>query len=142
MIVREFFDLLSEEKNGGEISKLKFFVVIGENEGENIPHFHLFNNENGSKRKSTAIRLDMSYYFLHGDKNYILNSKEKKNLISWLKSKPKIKPTLNNNGEYPDNNWENLKNIWNGYYPKTVINCNMPNYELLEKDYKEFLDQK
>lgn len=56
---------------------------------KNIPHFHLDNGEIGNKKKKTAIRLDMPFYFLHGDKTYILNSKEKKLFILWIKSKPK-----------------------------------------------------
>ena len=89
MKLKEVYNLakaINEERAGGENTDFK--VQLGENEGENIPHFHLDNGEIGSKRKKTAIRLDMPYYFLHGDKTYILNSKERKNLIAWLNTKP------------------------------------------------------
>lgn len=43
---------------------LKFEVQFGEDEGKNIPHFHLDNGEIEKKKKKTAIRLDMPNYNL------------------------------------------------------------------------------
>ena len=123
-----------EERNGGGF--LDFEAFVGEFEGNNIPHFHL---ENKVRKLKTAIRLDMPFYILHGDKTYILNSKEKKLFILWIKSKPKkIVKGNEQDGELPQNNWENLRNMWNNYYPQAKIKCSdMPNYSLLEKDYKD-----
>ena len=138
MNLKEIVDkALTEERNGNDF--LEFNVQLGESEGENIPHFHLDNGEIGNKKKKTAIRLDMPYYFLHGDKTYILNSKEKKLFVLWIKSKPKkIVKGNEQDGELPKNNWENLRNMWNNYYPQAKINCSdTPNYNLLEKDYKD-----
>ena len=138
MNLKEIVDkALTEERNGNDF--LEFNVQLGESEGENIPHFHLDNGEIGKKKKKTAIRLDMPYYFLHGDKTYILNSKEKKLFVLWIKSKPKkIVKGNEQDGELPQNNWENLRNMWNNYYPQAKINCSdTPNYNLLEKDYKD-----
>jgi hypothetical protein len=140
MKLEEVYNLaktLAEERGGGENDGFK--VQLGENEGENIPHFHLFNNEIGKKKKKTAIRLDMPYYFLHGDKTYILNSKERKNLIAWLDAKPDSSKINKNNetGEFPKNNWENLRNMWNNYYPQAKITCNKIDYSTLCKDYKQ-----
>ena len=85
--------------------------------------------------------IDKPYYFLHGDKTYILNSKEKKLFILWINSKPsKIIKGNEQNGELPKSNWENLRNMWNNYYPQVKITCPMPNYNLLERDYKKGLD--
>ena len=138
MNLKEIVDkALTEERNGNDF--LEFNVQLGESEGENIPHFHLDNGEIGNKKKKTAIRLDMPFYFLHGDKTYILNSKEKKLFVLWIKSKPKkIVKGNEQDGELPQNNWENLRNMWNNYYPQAKINCSdTPNYNLLEKDYKD-----
>ena len=129
--------LIVEERSGNDF--LNFKIQLGENEGLNIPHFHLDNGEVGKKQKKTAIRLDMPYYFLHGDKTYILNSKEKKLFCIWLKQKPLsiAKGNVKEDGTLPSNNWENLVCMWNNYYPEAKINCSMPNYNLLEKDYKQ-----
>ena len=54
--------IIAEERNGGDF--LKFEVQLGEDEGKNIPHFHLDNGEIGKKKKKTAIRLDMPYHNL------------------------------------------------------------------------------
>ncbi len=84
--------------------------------------------------------IDKPYCFLHGDKTYILNSKEKKLFVLWINNKPsKIIKGNEQNGELPKSNWENLRNMWNNYYPQAKITCSMPNYNLLEKDYKKVL---
>ena len=128
---------LTEERNGGENDDFK--VQLGENEGKNIPHFHLDNEEFGKKQKKTAIRIDMPYYFLHGDKTYILSSKERKKLIAWLNAKPDNSKINKNNetNEFPKNNWENLRNMWNNYYPQAKVTCNQIDYSTLCKDYKQ-----
>lgn len=133
MIFKELFGkLLNEERGGGKVKN--FDVIVGENEGI-IPHFHLLNE---SENKFTAIRLDAPYYFLHGDKNYILNSKEKKELINWLNSSNinGVK-TVDKNGILPSCNWENLRNSWNIMYSNNQVVCLKPDYSLLNKDYKD-----
>jgi hypothetical protein len=58
--------------------------------------------------------------------------------VYWINNKPsKIIKGNEQNGELPKSNWENLRNMWNNYYPQAKINCPMPNYSLLEKDYKK-----
>jgi hypothetical protein len=128
--------VFTEEREAKGLSKFK--VQLGENEGDNIPHFHLDNGEIGNKKKKTAIRIDMPYYFLHGDKTYILNSKERKNLIDWLNAKPIYKKgNENEKGKLPKTNWENLKNMWNRYYPQAKITCGKIDYSNLCKDYRQ-----
>ena len=39
--------IIAEERNGGDF--LKFEVQLGEDEGKNIPHFHLDNGEIGKR---------------------------------------------------------------------------------------------
>ena len=129
--------LLAEERNGNDF--LNFKVELGENEGENIPHFHLDNGEIGKKKKKTAIMLNMPFYFLHGDKTYKFNSKEKKLFCLWLKQRPSLiaKGNIKPDGTLPINNWENLACMWNRYYPQAAIKMTIPDYSTLSKDYKE-----
>lgn len=136
MTIREILIKILKEERNIKSGFLDFEVQIGEFEGDNIPHFHLDNKEQGNKQKKTAIRLDMPYYFLHGDKKYILNSKERKELVRWLNEKPANGLLLDKNDNYPKTNWQALVNIWNVYYPQAIIACNIPNYSILYCDYK------
>ena len=49
-----FAKVLTEERNGGKNNGFK--VQFGENEGENIPHFHLDNGETGKKTKENSYK--------------------------------------------------------------------------------------
>lgn len=133
MKFKEIFDkILKEERNGGEFDK--YHAEVGEDEGEHLIHFHLFYRDDG--RKNTAIMLDKPFYFLHGKYKYILNAKEKKQFIAWINStniNGEITP--DENGVPPKNNWENLRNCWNAN-SESKINCSMPDYKLLFRNYK------
>lgn len=132
MTFKKIFDsVFNEERDMDNINT--FRVVIGENEGQNIPHFHLLDGQNN---KYVAIRLDMPSYFIHGKYKYILNSKEKKILINWLNSSNIVKTIKDTT---PKNNWENLVFAWN-VTNNDNINPKQPDYNNLSQDYK--LDQK
>ena len=45
------------------------------------------------------------------------------------------KHTADESGNPPKNNWENLRNCWNAI-SDSKINCPMPNYKLLLRNYK------
>ena len=91
--------------------------------------------------------LNEPYYFLHGKRKYILNSKELKRLLLWLRNKPTEKIARDANGNLPRNNWENLRNNWNLVNPSKEqlapldhninVNSQMPNYSLLKINYNE-----
>ena len=133
MKFKEIFDkILKKERNGGRFEDYR--VEVGEDEGKHLIHFHLFHRNDS--RKNTAIMLDKPFYFLHGKYKYVLNAKEKKQFIIWLNStniNGEITP--NKNGELPKNNWENLRNCWNAI-SESQIDCPMPDYKLLFKNYK------
>ena len=133
MKFKEIIDkILNEERNGGDFDRYQ--VEVGEDEGKHLLHFHLFHKDD--YRKNTAIMLDKPFYFLHGKYKYILNTKEKKQLIVWLNStniNGEITP--DENGNPPKNNWENLKNCWNAIN-ESKINIPIPDYKLLFKNYK------
>ena len=80
--------------------------------------------------------LDKPFYFLHGKYKHVLNAKEKKQFIAWINSTNiNGENTPDENGNLPKNNWENLRNCWNAI-SKNKINCSMPDYNLLFKNYK------
>ena len=133
MKFKEIIDkILNEERNGGRFEDYR--AEVGEDEGDYLFHFHLFHKDD--YRKNTAIMIDKPFYFLHGKYKYILNAKEKKQLIVWLNStniNGEITP--DQNGNPPKNNWENLRNYWNAI-SDSKINCPMPDYKLLLRNYK------
>ena len=133
MKFKEIIDkILNEERNGGRFEDYR--AIVGEDEGEHLLHFHLFHRDD--YRKNTTIMLDKPFYFLHGKYKYVLNAKEKKQLIAWLSStniNGEITP--DENGNPPKNNWENLRNCWNAIN-ESKINIPMPDYKLLFKNYK------
>ena len=118
MKFKEIIDkILNEERNGGEFDRYQ--VEVGEDEG-----------------KHTAIMIDRPFYFLHGKYKYVLNAKEKKHLIIWLNlTNINGEITPDESGNPPKNNWENLRNCWNAI-SDSKINCPMPNYKLLLRNYK------
>lgn len=123
MIFKTVFDSVFNEER--DVDKLyNFRIVVGENEGHNIPHFHMFSVQDG---KYISIKLDKSEYFIHGKYTYTLNSKEKKLLVDWLNSS-KITKVIKN--FEPKNNWENLVSTWN-VVNNDNINPETVNYNLL-----------
>lgn len=128
MKFKEIIDkILNEERNGGHFEEYR--AEVGEDEGD-----HLFHKDDS--RKNTAIMIDKPFYFLHGKYKYILNAKEKKHLIAWLNSTNiNGENTPDENGNSPKNNWENLRNCWNAI-SESKINCTMPDYKLLIRNYK------
>lgn len=117
-----FDSIFNEERNICGI--YNFNIVIGENEGHNIPHFHIFDAQSNM---CIAIKLDKPEYFIHGKYTYTLNSKEKKLLVNWLNSS-KITKAIKN--FEPKNNWENLVFAWN-VVNNDNINPEQVNYNLL-----------
>lgn len=62
----------------------------------------------------------------------------------WLVQEQKniAKGNTDENGKPPKTNWENLRNIWNNYYPQAKVKSAMPNYAILSKDYKKAIKEK
>lgn len=140
MTIREIikYNFLNEERD--ICSFLYFTVVVGEDEGEHIPHIHLISNKligNGIVGyKMTAVRLDSPYYFLHGKYKYRFNSKELREFIKFLNNKPAGKIIFSLNGKEPKNNLENFINTWN-----KVNNDNLEN-NVNPLVYKNMLESK
>ena len=92
-----------------EMARVGFFdeyeIYIHTDDPGNIPHFHIWDAETKGNKYHTCIRIDKPEYFHHTGKEDILNSKDKKDLVKFLKSKPK-------NKRY-DNYWQILVDEWN-----------------------------
>lgn len=88
------------------------------------PHFH-YRKVNDWHAFHTCIMIEKPDYFHHGNKQDILNSKQKKELIEFLNSKSK-------NKRY-ESNWEYLVSMWNDNNSDVIIDESMeiPDYKQL-----------
>lgn len=96
-------------------------VSIYSKEGP-IPHFHFYDDE---MKKKGCIRLDKAEYFVHGDNNHKLNSKEVKNLINWMLSKHRVLDITI---------WEYMCILWGDNNPEYLLpeDLVMPDYYQLK----------
>lgn len=95
-------ELMNEDCTGrinfsNKIGECKVYVYS--NEGT-IPHFHLI----ASDGQESCICIYESLYFNHGSKTMKLNSKQRKELDSWLS-----KPCQSNE---KISNWKNINIVW------------------------------
>lgn len=100
-----------------------WFIVWSGNEGKYKPHFHICNEEKPKSKKyfECCIRLDVCDYFNHKPNHKLLTSKQKKTVVSFLKSIFKNNKTV----------WQYLVQLWSMQYPSTKTN-NMPDYSKLK----------
>lgn len=96
---------LTEMARVGFTSDNVFEVYVHTDDSGKIPHFHVWDAETKGDKFHTCIRIDSPAYFHHTGKEGVLNSKEKKNLVQFLKSSCKNKKF--------DTNWELLVFMWN-----------------------------
>ena len=73
-----------------------------------IPHIHVFT----AKHKKSAPRLDIADYFIHEDKRYKMNSKEKAAFDIFMSTKCKHNPELTN--------WQFCIIRWNETHPRKL----------------------
>lgn len=117
-IIREDGQILLEMARIGEFDG--FTIYIYGSEGPK-PHFHLMRGNPKSPDFETCIEITKAKYFHHTSKEGIINSKEKKKLISFLNKKHHL---LNGT------NWQVLVIQWCMNNPEYEINpkTKMPNY--------------
>ena len=112
-----------------EMARVGFFdeyeIYIHTDDPGNIPHFHIWDAETRGNKYHTCIRIDKPKYFHHTGKEDILNSRDKRDLIEFLNSKPR-------NKRY-DTNWEYLVSMWNDNNSKINVaeDIEMPDYTKL-----------
>ena len=94
-------------------------VVIRMNDAGNIPHFHIMDKSTLGKKFHTCVKIETPEYFHHTGKVDVLNSKQRKSLVEFLKSSHR-------NGT----KWEMLIDLWNinNSTIKVDDNLDMPDY--------------
>lgn len=110
-------------------------VAVYENEGEDIPHFHLTNpnTKDKQRRNVTYIRILENRYFDHNKPKEImlLDSGEKRELYKWLN---KLYPIPNEEGKYITN-YQKIIEYWNRNYKylnqHIPLDYDMPDYRYL-----------
>lgn len=79
-------------------------IYIRTDDPGNIPHFHIWDKETMGDRFHGCIRIDKAEYFFHEGKYSTLNSKQRKELVKFLKSPYRTTGLTN---------WERLVLEWN-----------------------------
>lgn len=93
------------------------YLVIFTNDGGWVPHFHVFNNQNPKKTTVNAcLKLETPEYFKHGNHTDILNAKQVKQLVKFLKSEMRPDMTW----------WQHLVDTWNSNNSKQELPYNLP----------------
>lgn len=85
----------------------RYEIYVNTNDGGKIPHFHYRDASDWSKFH-TCIRIDRPEYFHHEGKSDVLNSKQKRALQKFMKSKV----SLNRYKDKFSNNWELICFMW------------------------------
>ena len=103
----------------------RYEVYVNTNDGGKIPHFH-YRDANDWSKFHTCICIECPEYFHHEGKSDVLNSKQKKALQKFMKSKVSL-------DRYKDkfsNNWELICFMWDINNSDIQIddNTQQPNY--------------
>lgn len=112
-----------------EMARVGFFdeyeIYVHTDDPGLIPHFHIWDAETKGDKYHTCIRIDKAEYFHHTGKEDILNSKDRKDLVKFLSSKPKNKRF--------NSYWELLVDMWNINNSSIYIDEDqeMPDYRFL-----------
>lgn len=85
----------------------RYEIYVNTNDGGKIPHFH-YRDANDWNKFHTCIRIDRPEYFHHDGKSDVLNSKQKRALQKFMKSKV----SLNRYKDKFSNNWELICLMW------------------------------
>ena len=103
----------------------RYEIYVNTNDGGKIPHFH-YRDANDWNKFHTCIRIDRPEYFHHDGKSDVLNSKQKRALQKFMKSKV----SLNRYKDKFSNNWELICFMWDINNSDIQIDDTMqqPNY--------------
>ena len=118
----------------GSKGQFQCIVAVGGNEGDFIPHFHIFNSKEDFKswHGGTCLMFRENRYFNHGKHSGVLTKSQLESIVKKLKSERK-------NGE---SWWEYLVSGWNLENPDSKVplpeDLPMPDYNYkIIKRYKE-----
>ena len=98
-------------------------IIIRMNYAGNIPHFHIMDRSTLGSKFHTCIKIETPEYFHHTGKEDILNSKQRKSLVEFLKSSHR-----------KGTKWEMLVDLWNINNSTMIVddNIDMPDYTKLK----------
>jgi len=94
---------IGEIKQSGTV----YEIYVNTNDGGMIPHFH-FRDKNNWDEFHTCIEIARPVYFHHNGKEDVLNSKQKRELDNFMRSKI----TISRYADKFDNNWELVCFLW------------------------------
>jgi len=119
----ENYDILTEMAQIGYIGPYQIYIHT--NDPGNTPHFHIWDLSTRGKNFHTCVRIDCPKYFHHTGKEYVLNSKQRKELMSFLNNIDK---------DSGFTNWKWLILEWNRYNSNVRIDVNtsIPDYTQLK----------
>lgn len=98
-----------------------YIIIVWMNDNGNIPHFHVVDSSTLGDQFSTCIQIEKPEYFHHTGKEGVLNSKERKALVKFLRSPDP-------DGVF-ETNWDVLLYEWNKNNSRRKISrdIKMPN---------------
>lgn len=96
-------------------------IIVYTREGGNIPHVHILDPQD--ETFECCVRLDKAEYFHHGNKQDVLNAKDRKEFVECMNEVVKTRI-----GELT--NWEMAVIIWNKGNPQAQIpnDAEIPDY--------------
>ena len=114
--------MLMEMASIGDLDS-KLTIIIRMNDPGNIPHFHIVDKHTLGSKFHTCIKITSPEYFHHTGKEDVLNSKQRKLLVTYLSSTIKHGLTA----------WEYLVMTWNFNNSSLNVDENilMPDYTQL-----------
>lgn len=114
--------MLMEMASIGDLDS-KLTIIIRMNDPGNIPHFHIVDKQTLGSKFHTCIKITSAEYFHHTGKEDVLNSKQRKLLVTYLSSTIKHGLTA----------WEYLVMTWNFNNSDLNVdeNIQMPDYTKL-----------
>lgn len=115
--------LLFEMSQIGDLDN-KLIIYVRSNEGGNIPHFHIVDKQTLGNKFHTCVKIENATYFHHTGKEGVLNSKQRKLLVEFLRK----------DFDEDTTNWKYLIMTWNANNSSTKLSkrMQMPNYTNLK----------
>jgi hypothetical protein len=111
-------DILLEMAQIGTFNK--YTIIVWTNDSVNIPHFHIVDSSTRGEEFHTCIKIEKAEYFHHSGKEGVLNSKQRKSLVDFLKK----------HFDEDTSNWEYLIMTWNANNSNMKLSkkIQMPDY--------------
>lgn len=122
--------LLEKQQLLTEMARVGFFsdfeVWVHTDDPGKIPHFHVWDKNSGGGLFHTCVKILSAEYFHHNGKEDVFNTKQKKELVEFLKAKPK-------KSKWHPTNWDFVLTTWNSNNSDVDVpeDLEMPDYTKL-----------